>query len=139
MGMQQLLEKESQIEEHLQISRVELQESYADHNEDGASLALANKFAAEQQLQQIRSTLAKAKTMERKKATTVALGSTVHLHTRDGERVFTLVDTMEVDPLENRISPESPLGHQLMGHHAGDKIKLNIPGSKLSFKITKVD
>lgn len=53
------------------------------------------------------------------------LGASLELEDKEGEHyMFYLVGTHEADILENRISDESPLGHELMGKQIGDKVRV---------------
>lgn len=55
------------------------------------------------------------------------LGASLELEDNDGESVtFHLVGTHEADILENRISDESPLGQNLVGKQAGDRVKMPV-------------
>ena len=50
----------------------------------------------------------------------IHLGSTVSLASDAGlEKTYTVVGPVEADPLENKISDESPLGQALLGHPQG--------------------
>ena len=63
----------------------------------------------------------------------VKLGSTVKL--KDGKTMtFQVVGTMEADPLNGKVSDESPIGQALMGQKVGDKVKLN----GVTYKITEI-
>ena len=63
----------------------------------------------------------------------VKLGSTVKL--KDGKVLqFQVVGTMEADPLNGKVSDESPIGKALLGKKVGDKIDLN----GVSYKITEI-
>lgn len=69
---------------------------------------------------------------------TVSLGSTVHLKNAQGKtKEFQVVGTMEADPLNNKISDESPIGKALLGKKIGDKVELtNSPTA--TYKIAKI-
>lgn len=63
------------------------------------------------------------------------LGASLHLEDDGGQRhVFHLVGSLEADVFENRISDESPLGQQLMGRRAGDRVTVG----KRSYRVTAV-
>ncbi len=63
----------------------------------------------------------------------VKLGSTVKL--KDGKVLqFQVVGTMEADPLNGKVSDESPIGKALLGQKAGAKIQLN----GTTYKITEI-
>lgn len=57
----------------------------------------------------------------------VRLGSQVLLETPEGKerREYTIVDSVEADPFNGKISDESPLGQQLLGKRLSDTIVLN--------------
>lgn len=53
----------------------------------------------------------------------VQLGSIVKLRSADGKaKEFSIVGTVEADPLKGKISDESPIGKLLMGKVVGDKV-----------------
>lgn len=53
-----------------------------------------------------------------------------------GEReTFVLVGATEADPLQGRISLESPVGRALLGHRVGDKVEVAIPAGVIRYKI----
>jgi len=69
----------------------------------------------------------------------VCLGSTVTVLEAGGEpEVFSLVGPTESDPLNGRISNESPLGRSLMGHATGDHVVVNTPDGPREFEILGV-
>jgi transcription elongation factor GreA len=58
----------------------------------------------------------------------VELGSEVRLRFADGaEETYRLVGPAEADPLEGRISNESPLGHTLIGRRQGEEVEWATP------------
>lgn len=63
----------------------------------------------------------------------VQLGSTVTLKNSE-TKVFQVVGTVEADPVNGKISDESPLGKALMGQSVGDKIAIK----ETTYKITKI-
>lgn len=58
------------------------------------------------------------------KRTTVCLGSTVTVDLGGEIDTFTIVGTLEADPLQKKISNESPIGHGLLGTKIGDVVKV---------------
>jgi transcription elongation factor GreA len=66
-----------------------------------------------------------AKLLPRKRdAFKVALGSVVELIDAQGKRVrYMLVDSLEADPSEGRISIKSPLGQNLLGRQIQDMVQ----------------
>src|SRR3989344_3582296 len=57
----------------------------------------------------------------------IDLGSKVTVSVGGKTKQFTIVSFNEVDPENNKISNESPIGEALMGHKAGDEVKVSLP------------
>lgn len=69
----------------------------------------------------------------------VKLGSTVKLKSDDGKsQEFQVVGTMEADPLNGKLSDESPIGKVLMGKKVGDKVEIKTPSENTTYKITSI-
>lgn len=71
---------------------------------------------------------------------TVSLGSTVELNLKgDGKtKKFTIVGTVEADPLAGKISDESPIGKALLGKKLGEEVELKTPAETATYKIAKI-
>ncbi|MCF0120692.1 MAG: transcription elongation factor GreA [Oscillospiraceae bacterium] len=57
----------------------------------------------------------------------------------DEEVEYTLVSSQEVNPVENKLSDDSPFGKAVVGHRVGDTVEVDAPAGKLSFKILKIE
>ena len=68
----------------------------------------------------------------------VGMGSKLVVETNSGQKEFTIVSFNESDPLDGKISNESPLGRALLNHVAGDKIKVNTPKGYVEYTIISV-
>ncbi len=69
----------------------------------------------------------------------VMLGSTVKLRTEDGKtKEFQVVGTVEADPLNGKISDESPIGRALMGKKNGDEVEIKTPVETALYKIAHI-
>lgn len=69
----------------------------------------------------------------------IHLGSTVSLASDAGlEKTYTVVGPVEADPLENKISDESPLGQALLGHRAGEQVTITTPKGEITYTIQQV-
>lgn len=77
---------------------------------------------------------------EDQQSETIQVGScvTVAEKGRDSE-TYQIVGAPEADPVEGRISNESPLGAALIGHRPGDAIEVNTPGGTITFKILALE
>ena len=57
-----------------------------------------------------------------------------------GDRgTYTIVGSAEVDPANGRISLNSPIGHALMGHRKGDRIRVQTPNGTAQFEILAIE
>lgn len=68
----------------------------------------------------------------------VVLGSTVKLKGDSGEKTFSVVGTVEADPLEGKISDESPIGRALLGKKVGDKVEIPTPNDIKNYKVQEI-
>lgn len=68
----------------------------------------------------------------------VQLGSTVKLRSGHSEKVFQVVGTVEADPLEGKISDESPIGHALLGKKEGEDVEIVTPAETATYKIANI-
>ncbi|MBD3365992.1 transcription elongation factor GreA [candidate division WWE3 bacterium] len=69
----------------------------------------------------------------------VRVGAKVTVHIEGEEETFHLVGAHEANPMENKISHESPLGASLMGKKVGDSFEVEAPIGKLIYKIKAVE
>jgi len=70
----------------------------------------------------------------------VAIGCTVTVEEEGfGEETYQIVGSAEADPLEGKISNESPIGRALLGAKIGDVVKAETPGGLIAFRIRKVE
>lgn len=68
----------------------------------------------------------------------IAMGSVVTVKVGNKEKVFTIVSFNEADPLEGKISNESPLGTALLNKKKGDEVKVETPRGEIKYKIIKI-
>ena len=54
------------------------------------------------------------------------------------EKEFQIVGSAESNPLENRISNESPVGAGLIGHKVGETVEIQTPGGVQPFEILAI-
>lgn len=70
----------------------------------------------------------------------VRLGSTVKLKSLAGDtKEYQVVGTVEADPLEGKISDESPIGKALIGKKVGDDVEIVLPNETMTYKVTKIE
>ena len=93
----------------------------------------------ETRIAEIEEILTNAKIIESQKgANVVALGTTVEL-TLDAKTVtYTVVGPVEANPLEGKISNESPIGEALLGKRVGDVVTITTPKGELSYHVATI-
>ncbi len=71
----------------------------------------------------------------------VGIGTTVTVLDQDEneEYQYIIVSKNDVDPVEHKISEESPIGKSLCGHKEGDKVEVEVPKGIIRFKILKIE
>lgn len=74
----------------------------------------------------------------KEKQNIVGLGATVTLEESDGQiNEFMIVDTLEANPSEGKISSSSPVGKILLGKKIGEEVVITSP-IKIVYKIKKI-
>jgi transcription elongation factor GreA len=68
----------------------------------------------------------------------VGLGSQVVVKIGAKDEAFTVVGEWEADPVEKKISHESPLGKALLGKAVGDEVHVEAPAGKMTYKIVSI-
>ena len=68
----------------------------------------------------------------------VRLGSKVVLNNNGKTKEFQVVGTVEADPLNGKISDESPIGKALMGKKEGEEVEIKTPAENTLFKIVDI-
>lgn len=67
----------------------------------------------------------------------VQLGSFVKL--KNGRTMeFQVVGTVEADPLNGKISDESPIGQALIGKKVGDRVEIKTPAETATYKVVEI-
>lgn len=56
----------------------------------------------------------------------------------EDEEVYTIVGTSESDPVNGKLSNESPVGAALIGAHVGDIVTAQTPGGVRKLKIINI-
>lgn len=68
----------------------------------------------------------------------VQLGSKVSLKGNGKTKEFQVVGTVEADPLNGKISDESPIGQALLGKKVGDQVEIKTPAETNTYKVTSI-
>lgn len=74
-----------------------------------------------------------------KKSLTVQVSSTITvLDPQKKEKQYTIVGSNEADPINGKISNESPLGQAFLNHKLNDEIEVATPKGKIQYTILKI-
>lgn len=92
----------------------------------------------ETRIAEIEDILQQAEIIRATKSSTVGLGCTVELKSSIKTVVYKVVGPVEANPLEGRISNESPIGQQLMGKKVSDAVTISTPKGDISYEIVKI-
>jgi transcription elongation factor GreA len=143
------LELEKELDE-LKSRRGQIAQKIADARDYGDLSENAEYSEARNEQSQVESRIAEIEeilqnasliTGSKKKSGAVELGVTVDLHhTQTKKKVsYTIVGSVEADPLEGKISDESPIGQALMGKKVGESVTIVTPSGNVGYEIAAIN
>jgi transcription elongation factor GreA len=121
--------------------RIKTAREYGDISENAEYDDAKNEQArVEARIVQIEERLRTAKIVAEADNKSVGIGTKVTVVDKKtgDEEVYQIVGTPEADPLENKVSNESPVGKALFGKKKGDTVVVQIPAGKLTYEIKKL-
>lgn len=92
----------------------------------------------ESRIAEIEDILLNAEIIATSRSSKIGLGSKVELKTGRKTVTYHIVGPVEADPLEGKISNESPIGIALMGKKEGDSAVISTPKGEIKYEIVKV-
>ncbi len=146
-------EGKKQLEEKLQylktvkrpevVKKIGLAREFGDLSENSEYDAAKDEQALiESQIAEIEDTLLNAVIIKKSDIDTskVNLGTKVKLYDEefDEEVEYTIIGSDESDPKRGLISNESPVGAALLGHKAGEIVRVNTPNGEVVYKILSI-
>lgn len=102
------------------------------------SAAKDEQSQVESRIAEIEGILQNATIIKARNTSSVTVGNTVELRTTGKTVVYTVVGSVEADPLEGKISDESPIGKALLGKKVGETITIETPKGKMEYEIIKI-
>ena len=120
--------------------RIKVAREFGDLSENAEySSARQDQERAESRISEIEHILKNAEQIAQpKKKDVVSLGNTVVLKNSKGEKTFTIVGSVEADPMEGKISDESPIGKALLGKKLDEEVEIVTPAETTTYKITAI-
>ena len=131
--------RREEIKEQIAVAR-----SFGDLSENSEYDEARNEQAkTEARIKELEELVANATIVDESKIDTsvVSLGSTVLIYDveEDEDVRYSIVGSNEVNPLERKISDQSPIGKAIMGKKAGDTVTVVLPdGEALHMQIKEV-
>ena len=131
--------KRKEAAENVGIAR-----SFGDLSENSEYDEAKNEQAKiEAQISDLEETIATARVISDHEIQTdvVSVGVSVVIYDFEFEEEveYTLVSSREVDPLNNKISDQSPIGRALIGAKVGDIVTVDVPDGVVKFEIRKIE
>ena len=132
------LTRREEIKEQIAVAR-----GFGDLSENAEYDEARNEQAkVEARIQELESLIENAEIIDESTmdVRSISLGSLVKLLDEDfdEEITYSIVGSNQADPLENKISDQSPIGRALMGKKAGDSVTVTAPAGELHFKVLEV-
>lgn len=140
---------ESELEYLKTVKRKEITEKikvalgYGDLSENSEYDEAKNEQAfVEGKIVQLENTLRNASVIDESDISSdvVGIGSrvTVYDYDFDEEVTYSIVGSTEADPMNFKISNESPVGSALIGHKVDDEVMVQVPDGVSKFKILEI-
>lgn len=119
--------------------------SYGDLSENAEYDAAKNDQAQlEQRIAELKAMIENAVVVDESKIDTETVGfgtrvTIVDIEDEDEEpEVYTIVGTSESDPLNGKLSNESPVGAALIGAHVGEVVHAQTPGGMRKLRVVEI-
>ena len=144
-GLRQMEEKlkymttvrRAEVAEHLNVAR-----GFGDLSENAEyDEAKDEQAKLEADIQELEAALRNVVVIEGEVSTDVVnVGTTVRVLylDEDEEEEFSIVGARESDPMNNKISNESPVGAAMLGHKAGETVTVEAPDGPYELKILEI-
>jgi len=112
---------------------------YGDLSENAEyDAAREEQVQVESRIAEIEDILLNASLIKAASTSKVTVGNTVELRTNGTTVTYTVVGPVEADPIEGRISNESPIGLALMNKKVGEKVTITTPKGNNDYEIVKI-
>lgn len=72
------------------------------------------------------------------KAKNISIGARIVVRVNGKEREYSIVGAQEADPIQGKISNESPLGLAFLGKKKGDKVSVKVPAGVQEYEILEI-
>lgn len=134
--LNELVDQRSPIAERIKTAR-----EFGDLSENAEySSARQEQERVESRISEIEHILQNVEVIKKPKGEgKVQLGSSVKLKSESGKtKEFQVVGTVEADPLNGKISDESPIGQALLGKKKGEEVEIVTPAETCTYKVVDI-
>ena len=133
--LEELISQRSAIAQKIADAR-----DYGDLSENAEyDAARSEQGQLETRISEIEEILKNASIITNTKTSAVAVGATVVLKSDKGNSVtYAIVGSVEADPLEGKISDESPIGQALLGKKVGDEASIKTPRGEVTYTVEEI-
>ena len=124
-------------------AKIKVALSFGDLSENSEYDEAKNEQAlVEARIAQLEAMLKNVKVLDEEELTTdaVSVGSKVRVLDveMNEELTYQIVGSTEADPMENRISDESPVGKGLISHKVGDVVEVEVPMGVITYEVLEL-
>ncbi|MGM0421028.1 MAG: transcription elongation factor GreA [Bacillota bacterium] len=142
-NLEEELEHLTKVKRREIAKRIKTARDFGDISENSEYDDAKNEQAfIEGRIKKIENMLSKAKVVKKEEITEhiVNLGTTVEIKDMDENQTYTykIVGSAESDPLESKISHESPIGNAIIGKTIGDVVTVKTPVGETEYKILSI-
>lgn len=128
-GLNKEYEELTKVKRPEAVARIARARDFGDLTENAEYSAAREELAfIDGRIQELEEILKKVEIVKSNTSTnqnTVGIGSTVLVETDGGVDEFTIVGSLEADPIRGKISNESPVGKALIGAKVGDTVEIS--------------
>lgn len=89
-------------------------------------------------IREITSILDNSEIIQKNSSSFIGIGSTISVEVNGKEKEYTITGPQEADPINGKISNESPLGLAFLGKKKGDVVEISVPSGKQEYKILNI-
>ena len=128
------------VERPAVIERIQIAREFGDLAENSEyDAAKEDQSLLETRIIQLEEILKSAEIIdERQDVDFVVIGSTVVVEMNDEEHEFTIVGSVEADPVQRKISNESPVGKALLGLKKSEIIEIGVGPVRTKIKVLEI-
>jgi len=128
------------VERREVAKRIKTARDFGDISENSEYDDAKNEQAfIEGRIQEIKNMLDNAEVVKEEEVSDeiVSVGNIVKIKDLDTDKEYNyrIVGSAEADPLNNKISNESPIGSAIIGHKPGDKVEVEVPSGPKTYEI----